>query len=92
MHQAAPPTYEVRRACYTASSLQSYGADGSATPERVHQRSRWRSLACSEEAERIDVVADEQVLGLLVVVEHHLVGFATDTGLLVATERGVRRV
>src|SRR5690606_5214123 len=46
----------------------------------------------SEETERIDVVAHQQVLGLLVVVEHHLVGLATDAGLLVAAERGMRRV
>ena len=46
----------------------------------------------SEEAQRVDVVADQEVLGLLVVVEHHFVGFAADTGLLVATEGGVRRV
>lgn len=31
-----------------------------------------------EEAEGVDVVAHQQVLGLLVVIEHHLVGFAAD--------------
>ena len=46
----------------------------------------------SEEAELLRAVADEQVLGLLVVIQHHLVGLAADTRLLVATERGVRRI
>ena len=49
-------------------------------------------LTASKEAQRIDVVADQQVFGLLVVVEHHFVVFTADTGLLVATERGMRRV
>lgn len=35
-------------------------------------------------------VGDEEVLRLLVVVEHHEVGLAADAGLLVAAERGVR--
>src|SRR5712691_7449047 len=46
----------------------------------------------SEEAELLRAVADQQVLGLLVVIEHHLVGFATDTRLLVAAEGGMRRI
>ncbi|MNH44218.1 hypothetical protein D3C79_1063150 [compost metagenome] len=29
-----------------------------------------------EEAERVDIVANQQVLGVLVVVQHHLVGLA----------------
>src|SRR5712691_904027 len=41
----------------------------------------------SEEAELLGAVADQHVLGLLVVVEHHLVGFAADARLLVAAER-----
>src|SRR6059058_469050 len=45
-----------------------------------------------EEAQCLGRVADQQVLGLLVVVEHHLVVLAADAGLLVATERGVRGV
>src|SRR5262245_3212821 len=40
--------------------------------------------ASSEEAELVRVVAHEQVLGLLVVLEHHLVGLAADARLLVA--------
>ncbi len=42
----------------------------------------------SEEAQRIGVVADQQVLGLL----HHLVRLAVDAGLLVAAERDLRRL
>ena len=37
-------------------------------------------------------VGDEQVLRLLVVVEHHEVVFAPDAGLLISTESGMRRV
>ena len=42
-----------------------------------------------EKTEGVGVVAHQQVLGLLVVLEGHLVGLATDAGLLVATEGGV---
>src|SRR5690554_7499433 len=45
-----------------------------------------------EEAQRAGAIADQQVFGLLVVVQNHLVGFATHAGLLVTTEGGVRRV
>src|SRR3984957_17919405 len=45
----------------------------------------------SEEAELLRAVADQHVLRLLVVVEHHLVVLAPDAGLLVATERRVCR-
>src|SRR5690554_4105038 len=45
-----------------------------------------------EESQRVDVVADQHVLGLLVVIEHHLVRFATYTGLLVTTKGGMCRV
>src|SRR5687768_2126114 len=56
---------------------------------------RWiapRSFDGSEEAEGLAAVADQEVLGLLVVVEHHLVRFATDARLLVATEGGMSRI
>src|SRR5689334_3679702 len=43
----------------------------------------------SEEAERLIAVADQQVFRLLIVLKHHLVIFATDTRLLVATECSV---
>src|ERR1700720_4943243 len=47
---------------------------------------------CSEEPLGLIAVGDEQVLGLLVVVEHHLVVLAADARLLVATERRMGRV
>src|SRR5258708_27155375 len=46
----------------------------------------------SEEAQLVLAVADQQVLGLLVVVQHHLVGLAADARFLVAAEGRVRRV
>src|SRR5450759_519784 len=45
-----------------------------------------------EEAERLGAVADQQVLGLAVVVEHHRVVLPADAGDLVATERCPRRI
>src|SRR5579871_4321234 len=47
------------------------------------------SLPTLEEAERLRTIADENVLRLLIVVEHHLVRLAPDARLLVAAERGV---
>src|SRR5690242_9898859 len=58
---------------------------------RVHARPPL-ALGGSEEAELLGAVADQHVLGLLVVVEHHLVRLAADAGLLVAAEGGVRRI
>src|SRR6476646_6010562 len=55
-------------------------------------RVRLRAQFPLEEALGLVAVADEQVLGLLVVVEHHLVVLAADTRLLVSAERGVRGV
>jgi ParB family chromosome partitioning protein len=40
----------------------------------------------------LGAVADQEVLGLLVVVEHHRVALAADAGVLVAAERRVRRI
>ena len=45
-----------------------------------------------EEPELVRVVADQQVLGLLVVVEHHLVVLPADAGGLVAAEGRARGV
>src|SRR6478735_7165645 len=45
-----------------------------------------------EEALRLRGIADQQVLRLLVVVQHHQMVFSTDARLLVPPERGVRRV
>src|SRR5215470_9951207 len=46
----------------------------------------------SEESELAWRVTDQQVLGLLVVLEHHLVVLAADAGLLVPAEGRVRGV
>src|SRR6478609_6721117 len=52
-------------------------------------RSATALLLGSEEAERLGVIADQQALGLAVVLEHHLVVLAADAGGLVAAERRV---
>src|SRR4029453_2061038 len=52
----------------------------------------WKVQCWLEEPDWAGAVADQQVLGLLVVVEHHLVRLAADARLLVAAERGVGRV
>src|SRR5690606_652723 len=49
-------------------------------------------MSGSEEALRVLSVADQEDLGLLVVLEHHQVGLAADAGLLVAAEGRVSRV
>jgi hypothetical protein len=46
----------------------------------------------SKEAECLRAIADHEVLGLLIVVEHHLVIFAANAGLLVAAERRMRGI
>src|SRR5688500_15838879 len=45
-----------------------------------------------EEAELLRAVADQEVLGLLVVLQHHAVILPADPRLFVATERRVRGV
>ncbi|EJZ06057.1 hypothetical protein MFORT_28624 [Mycolicibacterium fortuitum subsp. fortuitum DSM 46621 = ATCC 6841 = JCM 6387] len=64
-------------------------ACGSDVATASHSTADQRAL---EEALRLVGVAHQQVLGLLVVVEHHLVVLAADTGLLVTAERRVRGV
>src|SRR5690554_446293 len=46
----------------------------------------------SEEPERVGVIAGQHTLGLLVMLQRHLVGFTANTGLLVTTKRGMGRV
>src|SRR3984957_6726055 len=69
-----------------------------ARAERVHRARRapnpppppplpWEGGGRSEEAELLRAVADQHVLGLLIMIEHHLVVFAADARLLVAAER-----
>src|SRR5450631_1028539 len=57
--------------------------------ESVRVGKSWENKAWenSEEAELLGAIADQQVLGLLVMVEHHLVGFSADARLLVSAER-----
>src|SRR5665213_1946363 len=50
------------------------------------------SLIASEEAQLLRAIADQHVLGLLVVVEHHAVVLPPDAGLLVAAEGRVGRI
>src|SRR6202044_4040740 len=50
------------------------------------------SVGRSEEAELLRAVADQHVLGLLIVIEHHLVVLAADAGLLVTAERRMRGI
>src|SRR5580692_8274358 len=45
-----------------------------------------------EEAQFLRAIADQHVLGLLIMIEHHLVVLPPDTGLFVAAESGVRGI
>src|SRR5690348_17336644 len=45
-----------------------------------------------EETQRLLAIAHEQILGLLIVIEHHLVSLATDARLFVAAESRMRRI
>src|ERR671913_1734995 len=46
----------------------------------------------SEEPELLRAIADQQILGLLIVRQHHLVVLAADARRLVTTERRVGRI
>ena len=63
-----------------------------AARKTCHRPQAKRLRSCSEEAERLLPVADEQILRLLIVVEHHLVGFTPDARLLVSAEGRMRRI
>src|ERR1700676_980030 len=45
-----------------------------------------------EKAQGLRAVAHQNVLGLLVMIQHHLVGFPADAGLLVTSECRMRRI
>src|SRR5260370_19526282 len=45
-----------------------------------------------EKAEGLRAIAHQDVLGLLVMIQHHLVRFRADAGLLVAAECRMRRI
>src|SRR3569623_573194 len=49
-------------------------------------------LTRSEEAKLLRAVADQEVLGLLIVIKHHLMGLAPNARLLVAAECRVRGI
>src|SRR4051812_35343198 len=59
--------------------------------ERASHRSRSVPGAL-EETERLLAIADEQILCLLIMIEHHLASLATDAGLFVAAECRMRRI
>src|SRR6266496_2956648 len=50
------------------------------------------AMVRSKEAEGFGAVAHQQVLRLLIVIQHHSVGLATDPGLLVPAECRVSRI
>src|ERR1700682_4375045 len=50
------------------------------------------SILNLEEAQRLGRIAHQDVLRVLIVLEHHLVVFATNTRLLVAAKSSVRRI
>src|SRR6516164_8428554 len=51
-----------------------------------------KSWENSEKAELLGAVTHQHVLRLLIVIEHHLVGFATDARLLVSAEGRMCRI
>src|SRR5579862_1989914 len=67
-----------------SSSINSRAASDTVTRSSIPR--------ASKEAERLGAVAHQDVLGLLVMIEHHLVSLAPDSRLLVAAECGVRRI
>src|SRR4029077_15679594 len=69
-------------------------SEGPEAGSRIRPRASAAGCGCarSEEAERLGTIAHQHVLGLLVMVEHHLVRLAPDPRLLVAPERGMGRI
>ena len=55
-------------------------------------RTRARPLSRSEEAHRLRAVTHQQVFGLLIVIQHHLMVLAADPGLLVTAKRRMGRI
>src|ERR1700754_1589022 len=84
--QQPPDWWNIRGPCCSSSRWSSTAASS------VMVTRSGISRIPSEEALRLRGVADQQVLRLLVVVEHHPVVLAADAGLLVPAERGMRRV
>ena len=71
---ARPPRHPYARGRVTGDHRCGDGREATAAPR------------CLEQADRLRVVADEQALGLRVVVEHHAVVLASDARGLVAAE------
>src|ERR1700690_1580469 len=65
--------------------------DGQACAMAV-RRGDSRVLADLEEAQCLLAVADQHVLSLLIMIQHHLVSLASDAGFLIAAECRVRRI
>src|SRR5262245_54109361 len=70
--------------CYAGSSI--------ATCKKRELAEKTSSCNRLKEPECLRAIAHQHVLGLLVMVEHHLVGLAPDAGLLIAAERRMRRI
>ena len=64
---------------HTPNHRQRAGRSGSVTTA-AQQRN------ASEKAHRLGAITDQHVLGLLIVVQHHLMVLAANAGLFVATE------
>src|ERR1700733_15909634 len=83
---------------------QSWSNCSSLFPGRRPVRTRPGNLTCPrcepfpprpaglKEAQRLSAVADQHVLGLLIMIQHHLVRLTADARLLVAADRRVRRI
>ena len=83
---AAAGLVEHHRAMPVLQSRQQLGGGGG------DDRTRWCARAHQKKPCAFSRVGHHQVLGLLVVVEHHLVVLPADAGLLVAAERRVRGI
>ena len=92
--QQPPDWWNISGPCYLAQARGAASAASSVTPTRATalRLDSATGRTGSEEAELLRGVRHQQVLGLLVVVEHHRVVLPADAGALVAAERRVRRV
>src|SRR5665213_4397934 len=86
-----PPDWWNRIGPYLAVSSAMKASAAGVAPTRLGAAVAV-SLIASEEAQLLRAVADQHVLGLLIVVEHHAVVLPPDAGLLVAAEGRMRRV
>src|SRR5437764_15492706 len=89
INSSAAGVASTRVITFIARSRKKDGPNALASGPRRSRSRRTRSL---EEPKRFGAVRDQQILGLLVMIEHLAMVFATDTGLLVTAERGMRRI